>query len=48
MERGAKMESKRSSKVWVPLLAMVAIGTIAGNAVSADRTVLVEYFNSTG
>ena len=41
------MGSNRKSYVWVPLLALMAIGAVAGNAVSADRTVLVEYFNAT-
>ena len=31
----------------VGLAAMVVIGATAGNAVSADRAVLVEYFNAT-
>lgn len=32
---------------WTALLAMAVIGAAAGNAVSADRTVLMEYFNAT-
>jgi len=32
---------------WVALLAMAAIGGAAGDAVSAERAVLVEYFNAT-
>ncbi len=41
------MGSKTRSSMWMPLVAMVAISLVAGNAVSADRVVLVEYFNAT-
>ena len=31
---------------WTALLAMAVIGAVAGNAVAAERTVLMEYFNA--
>ena len=41
------MERQRAH-LGVALLAMAVIAAAAGDAVSADRTVLVEYFGSTG
>jgi hypothetical protein len=41
------MRTRTSSSVWVPLVAMIAIGAVSGSAVAAERTVLGEYFNAT-
>jgi len=42
------MKQNVSVGAWVvTLFAMAVIGGVAGDAVSADRTVLMEYFNAT-
>jgi hypothetical protein len=41
------MKKSASLAVWASVLAMAVIGGVAGDAVSADRTVLMEYFNAT-
>ena len=38
---------RNRARVGVALLAMAIIATAAGDAVAADRTVLMEYFNAT-
>ena len=42
-----KITATRRFGVLVGMLAMVVIGGAAGNAVTAERTVLMEYFNAT-
>lgn len=41
------MREETRARVWAALLALAVIGGVAGNAVSAERTVLMEYFNAT-
>ena len=45
-EEEATMRAGRRGAM-TALLAMAVIGAAAGNAVSAERTVLMEYFNAT-
>lgn len=41
------MRQSARASAWIALFVMAIIGGAAGDAVSADRTVLMEYFNAT-